>query len=175
MFVPVLQSLLAKFVIEYKDIIAILNPEEDWDNDTSHLFNERLSSVELKDFRIQLLSGTKSFTQIKDEIRRILQTRPFDRDLIQLQSIPCFQNLPECIAKLIWIEAFLQDFEAQLPSDVWLKYDYGQKLNLETVNLLLDGCCNSELFTMLKKIDCDLIDSIMLEWLWENLTNDKYI
>ena len=77
-FVPQLQSLLAKFIICYEDIIAILNPEEDWDNNTSHLFNARLSSVELKDFKIQLLSGTKSFTQIKDAIRGIPQTRPFD-------------------------------------------------------------------------------------------------
>ena len=49
-FVPQLQSFLAKFIICYEDIIAILNPEEDWDNDTSHLYNERLSSVELKEY-----------------------------------------------------------------------------------------------------------------------------
>ena len=174
MLIPQLQSILAKFIIAYEDIIELLNPEEDWDNDQSHLFNKRLSSEECKDFQKQLFSGTKSFRQIKEEIRAILQTRPFDRDLIQLQSIPCFANLPECIAKLIWIEAFVQDFETQLPSHVWFQYDYGQPLDLETVNLLLDGCCNLELLTMLKKIECDLIiDSIMLDWLRENLTIDK--
>ena len=71
-----------KYIIEYEDIVATLNPEEDWDNDTSHLLNERLSSADLKDFKTQLLSGTKSFTEIKKKIRRILQTRPFDRDLL---------------------------------------------------------------------------------------------
>ena len=93
MLVPQLQCILAKFIIAYEDIIELLNPEEDY-NDQSHLFNERLSSVEWKEFTIQLLSGTKSFRQIKEEIRAILQTRPFHRDFIQLQSIPCFANLP---------------------------------------------------------------------------------
>ena len=157
MLVPQLQNILATFIIAYEDIIGLLNPEEDWDNDQSHLFNERLSSVEWQDFLKQLFNGTKSFRQIKDEIRAILQTRPFDRDLIQLQSIPCFANMPECITKLIWIEAFMQEFEAQIPSHVWFQYDYGQPLDLETVNLLLDGCCNSDLNTMLKKIQSELI------------------
>ena len=174
MLVPQLQNILATFIIAYEDIIELLNPEEDWDNDQSHLFNVGLSSVEWKDFQKQLFSGTKSFRQIKDEIHVILQTRLFDRDLIQLQSIPCFANLPECIAKLIWIEAFVQDFEAQLPSHFWFQYNYGQLLDLETVNLLLDGCCNSDLYTLLKKIESELtVDSIMLDWLREHLTIDQ--
>ena len=174
MLVPQLQNIQATFIIAYEDIIELLNPEEDWDNDQSHLFNERLSSVEWKDFQKQLFSGTKSFRQIKEEICAILQTRPFDRDLIQLQSIPCFANLPEYIAKLIWIEAFVKDFEAQLPSHVWFQYDYGQPLDLETVNLLLDGCCNSELYTLLKKIESELtVDLITLHWLREHVTIDQ--
>ena len=69
MLVPQLQNILATFIIAYEDIIEVLNPEEDWDNDQSHLFNVRLSSVEWKDFQKQLFSGTKSFRQIKEEIR----------------------------------------------------------------------------------------------------------
>ena len=61
MLVPQLQNILATFIIAYKDIIELLNPEEDWDNDQSQLFNKRLSSVEWKDFQKQLFSGSKSF------------------------------------------------------------------------------------------------------------------
>ena len=40
-----MQSLLVCFLIACEDIVELLNPDEDGDNDHSHLYSERLSSV----------------------------------------------------------------------------------------------------------------------------------
>ena len=121
-----------------------------------------------------MLLKTKSFSQIKSEMRILLQQRPFDLDLVQLQAIPFFNRLPDCIAKQIWIEAFLVSFEAQLPSFLWFKLEYGNKLDWNTLKCVLDGCENPELFEMLKQREKELIvDDIVLEWLLENIAIDK--
>ena len=172
--VPSLLSIVVKYIIEYEEINATLNPPEDWDNDTSHLYNQRMSRQEVIDFEIQMLSGKKSFSQIKSEMRILLQQRPFDLDLVQLQAIPFFNRLPDCIAKQIWIEAFLVSFEAQLPSFLWFKLEYGNKFDWNTLKCRLDRCENPELFEMLKEKEKELIvDDIVLEWLLENIAIDK--
>ena len=75
---------------------------------------------------------------------------------------------------MIWIEAFLQVFKAQLPQELLLKSYYGKKLDFRGVHLLLDGCDNPELLALLKNLETELlIDGILLEWLTENLTIDK--
>ena len=99
--VPSLQSIVVKYIIEYEDINAMLNPKEDWDNDTSHLYNQRMSHQEVLDYEKEVLSGDKTFSQVKREMRALLQQRPFDLDLVQLQEIPLFNGLPDCIAKQI--------------------------------------------------------------------------
>ena len=119
-------------------------------------------------------SGEKSFAQIKSEMRTLLQQRPFNLDLVQLQTIPLFNGLPDCIAKHIWIEAFLVSFEAKLPSFLYFKLEYGNKLDWKTLKCVLDGCENPELFEMLKEREKELIvDDIVLEWLLENIEIDK--
>ena len=133
-----------------------------------------MSHQEVIDFQIQVLSGTKSFSEIKSEMRLLLLRRPFDVDLVQLQAIPLFNGLPDCIAKIIWIEAFIMFFEAQLPFFLWLKLEYGNKLDWKALQFLLDGCENLELLELLKQREQELIiDDIVLEWLLKNLEIDK--
>ena len=133
-----------------------------------------MSRQEVIDFEIQVLSGKKSFSQIKSEMRILLQQRPFDLDLVQLQAIPLFNRLPDCIAKQIWIEAFMVSFEAKLPSFLYFKLEYGNKLDWKTLKCVLDGCENPELFEMLKEREKELIvDDIVLEWLLQNIEIDK--
>ena len=74
-----------------------------------------MSHQEVLEYEKEVLSGIKSFTQVKSEIRAVLLQRPFNLDLVQLQAIPLFKGLPDVIAKEIWIEAFLVQFEARLP------------------------------------------------------------
>ena len=128
--VPSLQSLVVKFIIEYEEINETLNPPEDWDNDTSHLFNQRISHQEVLEYEKEVLSGIKTFTQVKSEIRACLLQRPFNLDLVQLQAIPLFKGLPDVIAKEISIEAFLVQFEARLPCFLWFKLEYGNPHDL---------------------------------------------
>ena len=71
MFVAQKQSLLVCFLTACRDIVELLNPD---DNDHSHLYSERLSSAECKEFERQFMSGTKSLRFIKEEIRATLQT-----------------------------------------------------------------------------------------------------
>ena len=140
--VPSLQSLVVKFIIEYEEINETLNPPEDWDNDTSHLFNQRMSHQEVLEHEKEVLSGIKTFTQVKSEIRALLLQRPFDLDLVQLQAIPLFKGLPDVIAKEIWIEAFIVQFEALLPCFLWFQLEYGNPLDWNAVQCMLDGCQN---------------------------------
>ena len=133
-----------------------------------------MSRQEVIDFEIQVLSGKKSFSQIKSEMRILLQQRPFALDLVQLQAIPLFNGLPDCIAKQIWIEAFMVSFEAKLPSFLYFKLEYGNKLDWKTLKCMLDSCENPELFEMLKEREKELIvDDIVLDWLLENIAIDQ--
>ena len=43
--VPTLLSLASQFIIDYKKVTDILNPEEDWDVDNSHLYTQRLNHL----------------------------------------------------------------------------------------------------------------------------------
>ena len=53
-------------------------------HDTSHLFNQRMSHQEVLEHEKEVLSGIKTFTQVKSEIRALLLQRPFDLNLVQL-------------------------------------------------------------------------------------------
>ena len=172
--VPTLQSLVVKFIIEYEEINDTLIPEEDWDIDNSHLFNQRMSHQEVLEYEKEVLSGIKSFTQVKSEIRAVLLQRPFHLDLVQLQAIPLFKGLPDVIAKEIWIKAFLVQFEARLLCFLWFKLEYGNPLDWNAVQCVMDGCQNKDLLELLKKREKELIvDDLVLEWLLENLNIDK--
>ena len=142
--------MVLKFIIDYEKINEMLNPKEDWDIDNSHLFNTRMPVPEIWEYLEEVLSGVKTFTQVKREMRAVLLQRPFDLDLVQLQAaIPLFKGLPGVMAKQIWIEAFLIHFEAS-------------------------GCQNNELRELLQKREKELlIDEIVLEWLLENLDIDN--
>ena len=134
-----------------------------------------MSREEVNDFEMQVLSGEKSLAQIKSEMRTLLLQRPFDLDLVQLQTIPLFKSLPECIAKQIWIEAFMISFEAHLPSFIDFQNAYGPiRMDWNTWRCVSDGCENPELLEMLKEKEKELIiDDIVLVWLLENLGIDK--
>ena len=85
-----------------------------------------------------------------------------------------FKGLPDVIAKEIWIEAFLVQFEARLPCFLWFKLEYGNPLDWNAVQCVMDGCQNEDLFQLLKKRQKELIvDDLVLEWLLENLEIDK--
>ena len=176
--VPSLQQIAIMSIIEHEDIVAILNPEEDWDDDNSHLFNQRLTRQEFRDFQIQAISGERYLAQIKADIRDLLQQRPFDLDLVQMKKLPLFHWIPKCISKDIWIEAFLAFFEAKLPNLLDFNIHYGStRMNWLVLGCLLDGCQNSDLLRMLREQEQILIDrfndDILLLWLLDNLTIDE--
>ena len=124
---------------------------------------------EVLEYEKEVLSRIKSFTQVKSEIRAVLLQRPFHLDLVLLQAIPLFKGLPE-----IWIKAFLVQFEARLPCFLWFKVEYGNPLDMNAVQCMMDGCQNKDLMELLKKREKELIiDEIVLEWLLDNLEIDK--
>ena len=173
--VPSLHSIVLKFIIDYEKINETLNPKEDWDIDNSHLFNTRMPVPEIWEYLEEVLSGIKTFTQVKSEMRAVLLQRPFDLDLVQLQAaIPLFKGLPGVMAKQIWIEAFIIHFEARLLCCLWFKLHYGAPLDMNAVQCIMDGCQNNELRELLQKREKELlIDEIVLEWLLENLDIDN--
>ena len=176
--VPSLQQIAIMSIIEREDIIAILNPEEDWDDDNSHLFNQRLTRHEYLDFQIQAMSGERSLTQIKADMRDLLQQRPFDLDLVQLRKLPPFHWIPKIVSKQIWIEAFLTFFEAKLPKLLNFNLCHGPiVMNWLLLGCLLDGCEDSNLLKMLRDHEQRLInryiDDFTLQWLLDNLTIDE--
>ena len=176
--VPSLQQIAIMSIIKHEDIVTILNPEEDWDEDNSHLFNQRLTKQEFRDFQIQAISGERYLAQIKADIRDLLQQRPFDLDLVQLERLPLFHWIPKRISKDIWIEAFLAFFEAKLPNLLDFNIHYGStRMNWLILGCLLDGCQNTDLLRMLREQEQKLIDrfndDILLLWLLDNLTIDE--
>ena len=174
--VPSLKSIAINYIIDYEKIDEVLNPKEDWDVDNSHLFNTRMTVPEIWDYLTEVLSGVKSFTQVKSEMREVLLLRPFDLDLVQLRAaIPLlFDHLPVVMAKEIWMESFLRKFEARLPFCLYFKMHYGAPLYLNAVQCVMDGCQNAELRELLQQREKELqIDEIVLEWLLEMAEIDK--
>ena len=174
--VPSLKSIAINYIIDYEKIDEVLNPKEDWDVDNSHLFNTRMPVPEIWEYLEEVLSGIKTFTQVKSEMRAVLLQRPFDLDLVQLQAaIPLlFNHLPVVMSKEIWIESFLRKFEARLPFCLYFKMHYGAPLYLNAVQCVMDGCQNAELRELLQQREKELqIDEIVLEWLLEMAEIDK--
>jgi hypothetical protein len=174
--VPSLKSIVINYIVDYENINGVLNPKEDWDVDNSHLFNTRMPVPEIWEYLEEVLSGIKTFTQVKSEMRAVLLQRPFDLDLVQLQAaIPLlFNHLPVVMSKQIWIEAFLMHFEARLPFCLYFKLHYGAPMDLNAVQCIMDGCHNADLRELLQKREKELqIDEIVLEWLLENVDIDK--
>ena len=168
-----LQRVSLKCIINYQEIIEVLNPEEEWGNDRSHLFNQRLSYRETVDFMFRVMDGGNSLAQVKSEIRSLLLQRPFDLDLVHLHAIPLFDKLPKYIARQIWIEAFLIHFEARLPQFL--------RLNLTSIIMdwsflqrWFDGCENPDLLEVLQEQERDLLtNDVVVAWLLDNLTIDE--
>ena len=144
--------------------------------DNSHLFNTRMTVPEIWDYLTEVLSGVKSFTQVKSEMREVLLLRPFDLDLVQLRAaIPLlFDHLPVVMAKEIWMESFLRQFEKRIPFCFYFKSHYGAPMPLEAVQCVADGCQNQELMELIQEREKELqIDEIVLEWLIEMQSIDK--
>ena len=172
--VPTLLSLASQFIIDYEKVTDILNPEEDWDVDNSHLYNQRLNHLEVWAFEAEVLSAVKPLAEVKKDIRAVLLQRPFDLDLIQLQAISLFENLPEVIAKDIWIEAFLVQFEAGLHRSIDFNPKYRKTFTWNELNCMMDGCRDKELLRELKRQEQNLIvNELVLEWLLDNLHIDQ--
>ena len=172
--VPTLLSLASQFIIDYEKVTDILNPEEDWDVDNSHLYNQRLNHLEVWAFEAEVLSAVKPLAEVKRDIRAVLLQRPFDLDLLQLQAIPLFENLPEVIAKDIWIEAFLVQFEAKLHWSIDFYPTYGRDFTWNELSCLMDGCRDKNLLKELKRQEKILIaNELALEWLLDNLHIDQ--
>ena len=172
--VPTLLSLVSQFIIDYEEINNTLNPEEDWDVDNSHLYNQRLNHLEVWAFEAEVLSAVKPLAEVKRDIRAVLLQRPFDLDLIQLQAIPLFENLPEVIARDIWIEAFLVQFEAQLHWSIDFNPKYRKTFTWNELNCLMDCCRDKNLLKKLKEQeDILVVNELVSEWLLDNLHIDQ--
>ena len=157
---PSLQQFCLKRIIDYEEIIDVLNPEEDWDNDVRHLYNHRLTRDERDEFESQVVSGTQTLAQVKAEIRALLILRPFDLDLVQLKlAIPWFSDIPECVARQIWVEANVFEFERYAPSHLWYVVDWNHVvMTWDILRSILDGCTNQDLFEAIDELEQKLIE-----------------
>ena len=172
--VPTLLSLASQFIIDYEKVTDILNPEEDWDVDNSHLYNQRLSHLEVWVFEAEVLSAVKPLAEVKRDIRAVLLQRPFDLDFVQLQAIPLFEDLPKVIAKDIWIEAFLVQFEAGLHWSIDFNPKYRKTFTWNELNCMMDSCRDRKLLRELKRQEKNLIvNKRVEEWLLDNLHIDQ--
>ena len=157
---PSLQQFCLKRIVDYEEIIDVLNPEEDWDNDVRHLYNHRLTRDERDEFESRVVSGAQTLSQVKNEIRALLILRPFDLDLVQLKlAIPWFSDIPECVARQIWLEANVFEFERYVPSHLWFVIDWCHAvMTWEILHSILDGCTNQYLFETLEELEQVLIE-----------------
>ena len=157
---PSLQQFCLRRIVDYEEINDVLNPKEDWDNDVRHLYNHRLTRDERDEFESQVVNGTQTLAQVKAEIRALLILRPFDLDLVQLKlAIPWFSDIPECVARQIWVEANIFEFERYLPSQLWYVVDWNVvTMTWEILRSILDGCTNQDLFEAIDELEQILIE-----------------
>ena len=157
---PSLQQFCLKRIVDYEEIIDVLNPKEDWDNDVRHLYNHRLTRDERDEFESQVVGGFQTLSQVKNEIRALLIVRPFDLDLVQLKlAIPWFSDIPECVARQIWLEANVFEFERYVPSHLWYVVDWNHvTMTWEILRSILDGCTNQDLFEAIDELEQMLIE-----------------
>ena len=157
---PSLQQFCLRRIIDYEEINDILNPPLDWDNDVQHLYNHRLTRDGRDEFELLVVNGTRTLAQVKADIRALLIVRPFDLDLVQLKlAIPWFSDIPECVARQIWVEANVFEFERYVPGQLWYVVDWNLvTMTWEILHSILDGCTDSYLFESLDELEQRLIE-----------------
>ena len=167
---PSLQSLALKSMIIRERIIPLLNPEEDWDNDVSHLYNTRFNYKEVWAFEARVMDGKETLADIKMDMRCQLYGRPWDLDLIHLRSIEYFNELPDHRLKQIWVEACIISFEMRLAYSVKFYVQTRQyEMDWHLLNSIMDGCEDQELLDVLKEFERELVvNDIVVVWLLEN-------
>ena len=157
---PSLQQFCLRRIVDYEEINDVLNPPLDWDNDVQHLYNHRLTRDERDEFELMVVNGTRTLAQVKADIRALLTLRPFDLDLVQLKlAIPWFSDIPECVARQIWVEANVFEFERYVPGQLWYVVDWNLvTMTWEILHSILDGCTDSWLFESLNELEQRLIE-----------------
>ena len=155
-----LQQFCLRRIVDYEEINDVLNPPLDWDNDVQHLYNHRLTRDERDEFELMVVNGTRTLAQVKADIRALLTLRPFDLDLVQLKlAIPWFSDIPECVARQIWVEANVFEFERYVPGQLWYVVDWNLvTMTWEILHSILDGCTDSYLFESLDELEQRLIE-----------------
>ena len=180
---PSIQQICLKSVIDHQKIDDVLYPELDWDNDVSHLFNERLTREEERDYELLAVTGQKTLTECKNDLRSLLYRRPFDLDLVQMRKLPLFDGLPDYSVKQVWAESIILEWERHVPAGLCGLIEWGELImTWRILNSLLDGCTNLWLFEVLEEEKLPLIEKDNDElwriefgsvWLQENMTIDK--
>ena len=157
---PSLQQFCLRRIVDYEEINDVLNPPLDWDNDVRHLYNHRLTRDERDEFEMLVVNGTRTLAQVKADIRALLVLRPFDLDLAQLKlAIPWFSDIPECVARQIWVEANIFEFERYVPGQLWYVVDWNiVTMTWDILRSILDGCTDSWLFESLNELEQKLIE-----------------
>ena len=157
---PSLQQFCLRRIVDYEEINDVLNPPLDWDNDVRHLYNHRLTRDERDEFEMLVVNGTRTLAQVKADIRALLVLRPFDLDLAQLKlAIPWFSDIPECVARQIWVEANIFEFERYVPGQLWYVVDWNiVTMTWDILRSILDGCTDSWLFESLNELEQRLIE-----------------
>ena len=157
---PSLQQFCLRRIVDYEEINDVLNPPLDWDNDVQHLYNHRLTRDERDEFEMLVVNGTRTLAQVKADIRALLVLRPFDLDLAQLKlAIPWFSDIPECVARQIWVEANVFEFERYVPGQLWYVVDWNiVTMTWDILRSILDGCTDSWLFESLNELEQRLIE-----------------
>ena len=181
--VPSLQQICLKSMIDYEEIQEILYPEMNGDTDIMPLFNERLTPVECRHYEILAVTGQRTLTKCKEDLRSLLYRRPFNLDLVQMRKITLFNDLPDYSVKQFWVEAIVQEWERYVPTLLIFGVTWG-KINIswKILNSLQDGCSDVWIFELIEEYSLALIEkeknelwqiNIGLVWLLENATIDK--
>ena len=181
--VPSLQKICLKSMIDNEEIQEILYPEINGDTDMTPLFNERLTPVEWRHYEILAVTGQRTLTKCKEDLRSLLYRRPFNLDLVQMRKISLFNELPDYSVKQFWVEAIVQEWERYVPTLLIFGVTWG-KINIswKILNSLQDGCSDVWIFELIEEYSLALIEkekdelwqiNIGLVWLLENATIDK--
>ena len=181
--VPSLQKICLKSMIDNEEIQEILYPEINGDTDMTTLFNERLTPVEWRHYEILAVTGQRTLTKCKEDLRSLLYRRPFNLDLVQMRKISLFNDLPDYSVKQFWVEAIVQEWERYVPSCLLGGVIWGKLIiSWRILHSLQDGCSDVWMFELIEQYTLELIEkekdelwqiNIGFVWLLENATIDE--
>ena len=155
---PSLQQICVRSVVETQDLHDVLYPYEDWDTEEIPR-NDRLTQDEKWDYQTLTVTGQKTLTECKNDLRSMLYRRPFDLDLVQLRKLPMFDGLPDYSVRQVWAETIILEWEGFVPGRLGGLLEWEELVvTWPILNSLRDGCTNESLFELLEREELLLIE-----------------